>query len=67
MLLDDFGSNLSSVIKTTIFLKNMEDYQKVNEIYNLRFMKFRPARSCIEVSALPKGANIEIEVIANVS
>ena len=67
VLLDDFGSNLSSVIKTTIFLKNMEDYQKVNEIYNLRFMKFRPARSCIEVSALPKGANIEIEVIANVS
>ena len=39
----------------------------MNEIYNLRFMKFRPARSCVEVRALPKGANIEIEVIANVS
>ncbi len=66
VLLDDFGSDLSAVIKTTIFLKNMEDYQKVNEIYNSSFIKYRPARSCVEVSALPKGANIEIEVIANV-
>ena len=66
-LLDDFDSDLSNVIKTTIFLKNMKDYKKVNEIYHSLFIKHRPARSCVEVSALPKGANIEIEVIANVS
>jgi len=60
------GSSFSDVIKTTIFIKNMDDFQKVNEIYALRFSKPYPARSCLEVSNLPKGALIGIELVATI-
>ena len=53
-----------NVVKTTIFLTNMGDFQTVNEIYGSYFKQDPPARSTVEVSALPKGANVEIEVIA---
>lgn len=57
--------NFSHVIKTTIFLTSMSDFATVNEIYAKRFLKDPPARSTIAVSGLPKGVNVEIEVIAN--
>ena len=53
-----------SIVKTTIFLTNLDDFQKVNETYGSYFKQDPPARSTVQVSALPKGANVEIEVIA---
>jgi len=52
------------VVKTTIFLTSMNDFQSVNEIYATYFRENPPARSTVAVSALPKGAKVEIEVIA---
>jgi 2-iminobutanoate/2-iminopropanoate deaminase len=52
------------VVKTTIFLTNLGDFQKVNEIYGSYFKHDPPARSTVQVSALPRGAGVEIEVIA---
>ena len=57
--------DFSDIIKTTIFLTNMEDFNVVNEIYGKRFEKeFAPARETVEVSGLPKNAKIEISIIA---
>jgi 2-iminobutanoate/2-iminopropanoate deaminase len=53
-----------SVVKTTIFLTNLGDFQTVNEVYGSYFKQDPPARSTVQVSALPKGVNVEIEVIA---
>ena len=53
-----------SIVKTTIFLTNLDDFQKVNETYGSYFKQDPPARSTVQVSALPRGANVEIEVIA---
>jgi len=53
-----------NIVKTTIFLTNLSDFQTVNEIYGSYFKKEPPARSTVQVPALPKGASIEIEVIA---
>ena len=55
---------LDNVVKTTIFLTNLGDFQTVNETYGLYFKQDPPARSTVQVSALPRGANVEIEVIA---
>ena len=55
------------VVKTTIFLTSMDDFQTVNEIYGSYFRENPPARSTVAVSALPKGAKVEIEVIAMAS
>ncbi|MGI8956702.1 MAG: RidA family protein [Chthoniobacterales bacterium] len=55
------------VVKTTVFLTSMNDFQTVNEIYATYFRENPPARSTVAVSALPKGAKVEIEVIAAVS
>ena len=62
-VLDAAGSSLDRVVKTTCFLKNMGDFAAFNEIY-AEYFTGRPARSCVEVSALPKGALVEIEVVA---
>lgn len=56
--------NLSDVVKTTIYLTDLRDFQIVNEIYAGYFKNNPPARATIQVSALPKGAKIEIECIA---
>ena len=56
--------NFDHVVKTTIFLTSMGDFQAVNEIYATYFRENPPARSTVAVSALPKGAKVEIEVIA---
>jgi len=53
-----------NVIKTTIFLTDLADFQAVNEIYGSYFKQAPPARSTVQVSALPKGAKVEIEAIA---
>jgi 2-iminobutanoate/2-iminopropanoate deaminase len=58
------GLTFDSVVKTTIFLTNLGDFQKLNEIYGSYFEQNPPARSTVQVAALPKGANVEIEVIA---
>ena len=57
-------SGLEHVVKTTIFLQDMNQFQIVNEIYGEYFSEHQPARSCVEVSRLPKDVLIEIEVIA---
>jgi 2-iminobutanoate/2-iminopropanoate deaminase len=58
------GCNWSSVVKTTIFLKSMNDFPKVNEVYGSHFSKEPPARSTVEVARLPKDVLVEIEMIA---
>jgi 2-iminobutanoate/2-iminopropanoate deaminase len=63
-VLKEANMNLSNIVKTTIFLKNMDDFSLVNSIYEKSFTLCPPARETVEVSALPKNANIEITVIA---
>ncbi len=58
------GSAFDRVVKTTIFLKSMADFPKVNEIYGAYFKESPPARSTVEVSRLPKDVLVEVEVIA---
>ena len=55
---------LDNVIKTTVFLADINDFAEINEIYEEAFGDNKPARSCVQAGALPKGALIEIEVIA---
>lgn len=63
-ILKEGNSSLANVIKTTVFLKDMNDFTAMNEVYNEFFGKTLPARSTVEVSRLPKDAKVEIEVIA---
>lgn len=58
------GMDFSNVVKSTIFLKNMSDFPKVNEVYGSRFSSLPPARETVEVSRLPKDVNVEISCIA---
>ncbi len=60
------GTNLDNVIKTTVFLKSMDDFATVNSIYGIYFWRSQPARSAVEVARLPLGALVEIEAIATV-
>ena len=62
--LEEVGTSLENVIKTTIFLKDLNDFNVVNEVYATYFNENNPARSCVEVARLPKDAVIEIEAIA---
>lgn len=62
-ILKKAGSSLDNVVKTTVFLRNMKDFEKMNYVY-ASFFKNKPARSTVEVSNLPKGVLIEIECIA---
>ena len=63
-LLEDCGTCMNNVVKTTVFIKNMEDFAAMNAIYAEYFTKDCPARSCVEVARLPKDVLIEIEAIA---
>lgn len=63
-ILEEVGTSLENVIKTTIFLKDLNDFNMVNEVYATYFNENNPARSCVEVARLPKDAVIEIEAIA---
>jgi 2-iminobutanoate/2-iminopropanoate deaminase len=60
------GCGLDQVVKTTVFLVDMADFSAMNEVYGRVFGAHRPARSTVAVAALPKGARVEIEVIATV-
>lgn len=63
-ILEAGGSNLHHVVKTTVFLKDMNDFSAMNEVYAKYFTAAPPARSTVQVSRLPKDALVEIEVIA---
>ncbi|MCR5746565.1 MAG: RidA family protein [Lachnospiraceae bacterium] len=63
-LLEDAGTSINKVIKTTVFIKDMNDFSKINEVYAEFFSKPYPARSCVEVARLPKDVLIEVEAIA---
>ena len=63
-ILEASGSSLPHVVKTTVFLKDLNDFAAMNEVYGRYFSSHPPARATVEVSALPKGARIEIELIA---
>jgi 2-iminobutanoate/2-iminopropanoate deaminase len=65
-LLEASGSSLEKVVKTVVFIKDMNDFAKVNEIYAKYFTENYPARSCVEVARLPKDVLIEMEAIAEV-
>ncbi|MBO2532631.1 endoribonuclease L-PSP [Planifilum fulgidum] len=65
-ILQAAGTDLNRVVKTTVYLADMNDFSKVNEVYATYFPEHRPARSCVEVSRLPKDVGIEIEVIATI-
>ncbi len=58
------GTDMGNVVKTTVFIKNMEDFAAINEVYKTFFSESYPARSCVEVARLPKDVLIEIEAIA---
>lgn len=63
-VLEAAGSSLDNVVKTTVFLQNIDDYAAVNEVYGRYFDKRAPARSAVAVAALPLGALVEIEAVA---
>jgi 2-iminobutanoate/2-iminopropanoate deaminase len=63
-VLNEAGASLESVVKSTVFLKDMNQFAEFNEVYGQYFAEHKPARSCVEVARLPKDALVEIEVIA---
>ncbi|WP_040206568.1 RidA family protein [Neobacillus jeddahensis] len=63
-VLSEAGASLETVVKATVFIKNMDEFAAVNEVYGEYFSTHKPARSCVEVARLPKDVLIEIEVIA---
>ena len=63
-LLEDAGSGMDKVLKTTVFIANMDDLAAINEVYAKYFPEPYPARSCVEVSRLPKDVLLEVEAIA---
>ncbi|GAB7363241.1 hypothetical protein MBLNU230_g3523t1 [Neophaeotheca triangularis] len=62
-ILEDAGSDISRVIKTTVFLTDMKDFAEANSVYE-QYFTHKPARSCVAVAQLPKGVPVEIEAIA---
>ena len=65
-VLEAAGSSLDKVIKVVVFIKDMNDFAEVNEVYGQYFTENPPARSCVEVARLPKDCVIEIEAIATI-
>ncbi len=65
-LLKEAGTSIDNVVKTTVFIKNMEDFAAINEIYEKYFSRPYPARSCVEVARLPKDVLIEVEAVAKI-
>lgn len=62
-ILEAAGINLDKVIKTTLFIKNMNDFPLINEVYSEFFKQNPPARACVEVARLPKDTNFEVEEV----
>jgi 2-iminobutanoate/2-iminopropanoate deaminase len=65
-ILEAAGSSLDRVVKATVFIDDMSNFQAVNEIYNHYFVNDFPARVCVQVSRLPLDAKVEIEVVAQI-
>lgn len=65
-LIEAAGSSIDNVVKTTVFIKDMNDFAKINEIYAQYFTEPYPARSCVEVARLPKDVCLEVETIVEV-
>lgn len=65
-IIESGGSTLDNVVKTTVFLKDMNDFQAMNEVYGKFFKSEPPARSTVQVAALPKNGLVEIEAIVKV-
>ena len=65
-VLEEAGSGLDQVVKSTVFLTNIGAFTAMNEVYARHFGEHRPARAAVEVSALPKGCSVEIECVARV-
>ncbi len=63
-ILENAGASLGSVLKTTVYLADMNDFAAMNEVYGRHFGEHRPARSTVEVSRLPKDVSVEIDAIA---
>ena len=63
-VLAEAGADFSNVVKTTVFIKDMNEFNDLNEVYAEFFGENKPARSCVEVARLPKDVKVEIEVIA---
>jgi 2-iminobutanoate/2-iminopropanoate deaminase len=63
-VLSEAGASLETVVKATVFIKDMDEFTAVNEVYGEYFSAHKPARSCVEVARLPKDALVEIEVVA---
>jgi 2-iminobutanoate/2-iminopropanoate deaminase len=64
-ILDDQNLTFANVMKSTVFMTNLADFAGMNEVYAKYFTSDYPARSTVQVAALPKGANVEIEIIAH--
>ena len=64
-LIEASGAKIEDTIKTVVFIKDMNDFAKVNEVYGAFFGESKPARSCVAVAALPKAAKVEIECIVS--
>ncbi|MBR2982634.1 MAG: RidA family protein [Kiritimatiellae bacterium] len=65
-VLEAAGTSLSAVVKTTVFIKDMNDFAALNGVYAEMFGETKPARSCVEVARLPKNVKVEIEAVAAV-
>ncbi|MEH7300957.1 2-iminobutanoate/2-iminopropanoate deaminase [Neobacillus drentensis] len=63
-VLTEAGASFETVVKATVFIKSMDDFAAINEVYGEYFSTHKPARSCVEVARLPKDVLVEIEVIA---
>lgn len=63
-ILDEAGTTLENVVKTTVFLRDMNDFAEMNKVYGEYFKVDPPARSCIQVAKLPRNAMVEVEVVA---
>ena len=63
-VLEAAGSSLENVVKTTVFIKDMDDFGKINAVYETYFSSHKPARSTVEVSRLPRDVAIEVDVVA---
>ncbi|MDR7002292.1 RidA family protein [Neobacillus niacini] len=63
-VLEAAGASLETVVKATVFIKNMDEFGQLNEVYGEYFHTHKPARSCVEVARLPKDVLLEIEVVA---
>ncbi|MFY2156932.1 RidA family protein [Cytobacillus firmus] len=63
-VLEEAGASLDTVVKVTVFIKDMNEFAAINEVYGEYFSTHKPARSCVEVARLPKDALVEIEVVA---